>query len=271
MKVGIALNILTKEGHSDAAVFAEKPVEMLRIFRIAQEHDLDIHPHALRWITQNLAKIGKTVRKNPAANEIFLAMLTSPKDPEITLRRLNEAGVFGRFVPDFGRIVAQMQYNMYHHFTVDEHTIFALGVLHDIEQGRLGEIAPIATEVVKKVLSRRVLYVAVLLHDIAKGRPGDHSEEGERIAKRLCPRLGLSGEETETVAWLVRHHLAMSDTAFKRDIDDPSTVERFAKLVQSAERRELELEGRARRGGRRAHLAHRGVLVLFTDRVRQQQ
>ena len=222
-------------------VFAEKPIEMLRIFLVAQEHGLDIHPHALRWITRNLGKIDKSLREDREANRIFLKMLTSEKDPEVALRRLNEAGVFGRFVPDFGRVVAQMQYNMYHHYTVDEHTIFAIGVLHDIEQGRLKEAAPIATEVVHKVLSRKVLYLAVLLHDIAKGRPGHHSEVGAKIAQRLCPRLGLSAEETETVAWLVLHHLAMSDTAFKRDIDDPRTIETFAGLTQSVERLRLLL------------------------------
>ncbi|MDH3472062.1 MAG: [protein-PII] uridylyltransferase [Rhodospirillales bacterium] len=222
-------------------VFAEKPVEMLRIFKVAQDHDLDIHPRALRWITQNLSRIDKTLRQDPAANRIFLDILTSPKDPEIALRRLNEAGVFGRFVPDFGRVVAQMQYNMYHHFTVDEHTIFAIGILHQIERGRLREAAPIASEVVHKVLNRKVLYLALLLHDIAKGRPGDHSVVGAKIAQRLCARLGLSGEETETVAWLVLHHLAMSNTAFKRDLDDPKTIEPFAGLVQSMERLRLLL------------------------------
>ncbi len=222
-------------------VFAENPVEMLRVFRVAQQNELDIHPRALRWITRNLKKVDKALRADPEANRLFLEMLTSEKKPEQTLRRLNEAGVFGRFIPDFGRVVAQMQYNMYHHYTVDEHTIFAIGILHDIEQGSLKEIAPIATDVVHKVLSRGVLYLAVLLHDIAKGRPGDHSEVGAKVAQRLCPRLGLSGEETETVAWLVLHHLAMSDTAFKRDIGDPKTIETFADLVQSVERLRLLL------------------------------
>ena len=221
-------------------VFAEKPIEMLRIFKVAQENDLDIHPAALRAITQNLRRV-KQLRPDPEANRIFLDILTSPNDPETALRRMNEAGVFGRFVPDFGRVVAQMQYNMYHHFTVDEHTIFAIGILHRIEKGGLSEEAPIASEVVHEVLSRRVLYLAVLLHDIAKGRGGDHSELGAEIAYKLCPRLGLTDEETETVAWLVLHHLAMSDMAFKRDIDDPQTIQGFADLMQSMERLRLLL------------------------------
>lgn len=222
-------------------VLVEKPVTMLRIFHVAQKHDLDIHPEALRWITQNLKYIDKDLRADPEANRLFLEMMTSKNDPETTLRRLNEAGVFGRFVPDFGRVVAQMQFNMYHHYTVDEHTIFAIGILHKIEQGVLKDQVPIASEVVHTVLSRRVLYLALLLHDIAKGRGGDHSEIGRRIANKLCPRLGLSAEETETVAWLVLHHLAMSEVAFKRDLADPQTISDFAALVQSPERLRLLL------------------------------
>ena len=222
-------------------ILAEKPVSLLRIFHVAQKHDMDIHPDALRWITQNLKLVDKKLRNDPEANGLFLDMMTSPKDPERALRRLNEAGVFGRFVPDFGRVVAQMQFNMYHHYTVDEHTIFAIGILHKIEQGMLKDEVPIASEVVHKVLSRRVLYLAILLHDIAKGRGGDHSEVGRRIANKLCPRLGLSAEETETVAWLVLHHLAMSEVAFKRDLADTQTIADFAALVQSPERLRLLL------------------------------
>jgi [protein-PII] uridylyltransferase len=231
-------NRLTVEG---AEVFETNPIEMLRIFQVAQAHELDIHPRALHWITRNLRRIDRELRRDPAANAIFMDILTSDKNPETALRRMNEAGVFGRFMPDFGRVVAQMQYNMYHHYTVDEHTIFAIGILHAIETGKLVEEAPIATEVVHKVLSRRVLYLAVLFHDIAKGRPGDHSQIGAEIAQKLCPRLGLSEEETETVAWLVLHHLAMSNTAFRRDVDDPQTIRDFTDLVQSSERLRLLL------------------------------
>jgi len=222
-------------------VFAEKPVEMLRIFQVAQKHGLDIHPQVLRWVTQNLKHIKRPLREDAKANEIFLDILTSEDDPETALRRLNEAGVLGRFFPEFGRVVAQMQYNMYHHFTVDEHLIMGIGILHAIEKGGLKEEAPIASEVVHKVLSRRVLYVAVLLHDICKGRPGDHSELGAKLALKVCPRFGLSEAEAETVSWLVLYHLKMSDTAFKRDLDDPQTVQDFADLVQSPERLRLLL------------------------------
>jgi [protein-PII] uridylyltransferase len=130
---------------------------------------------------------------------------------------------------------------MYHHYTVDEHSIKAIGILWQIERGALKEEAPVASEVVHQVVSRRVLYLAVLLHDIAKGRGGDHSELGADIADRLAPRLGLSAEETETVAWLVRFHLIMSNTAFRRDIEDPKTIADFTAAVQSMERLRLLL------------------------------
>ncbi len=223
------------------SAFKDDPVNLLRLFHVAQEHGLDIHPHALRLITQSLKLIDAKLRANAEANRLFMEMLTSNKEPEITLRRMNEAGVFGRFVPDFGRVVAQMQYDMYHVYTVDEHTLFAIGILHKIEQGELKDELPLASEIVHTTDSRRALYLAVLLHDIAKGRGGDHSELGAQVAERLGPRVGLTAEETETVAWLVRFHLLMSNTAFKRDIDDPQTIQDFVDKVQSPERLKLLL------------------------------
>jgi [protein-PII] uridylyltransferase len=223
------------------SAFKDDPVNLLRLFHAAQENDLDIHPHALRLVTRSLKLIDPGLRADPEANRLFMEMLTSKKEPEITLRRMNEAGVFGRFVPDFGRVVAQMQYDMYHVYTVDEHTLFAIGILHKIEVGELEEELPLATEIVRTIDSRRALYLAVLLHDIAKGRGGDHSELGAQVAERLGPRVGLTAEETETVAWLVRFHLLMSNTAFKRDIDDPQTIRGFAERVQSPERLKLLL------------------------------
>jgi [protein-PII] uridylyltransferase len=219
--------------------FQRDPVALIRLFHVAQLHDLDIHPRALRAVTQSLRLIDAALRQDPEANRLFLEILTARKNPEIALRRMNEAGVFGKFVPDFGRVVAQMQYDMYHVYTVDEHTLFAIGILHQIETGRLKDELPVATAIMPTVASRRALYVATLLHDIAKGRGGDHSEIGEKIALKLGPRFGLSDEETETVAWLVRWHLLMSNTAFKRDIGDPQTIQTFVERVQSPERLKL--------------------------------
>jgi [protein-PII] uridylyltransferase len=134
-----------------------------------------------------------------------------------------------------------MQFDMYHHYTVDEHSIRAIGLVAAIERGDLKQDHPISTAIFRQIASRRVLYVAVLLHDIAKGRGGDHSEIGAEIALKLCPRFGLDPAETETVSWLVRYHLLMSSTAFKRDLADPKTIEDFARQVQSPERLRLLL------------------------------
>jgi len=225
----------------DEELFRKDPVKLLALFHVAQQHGLDIHPKALRAVRRSLRLVDHSLRANEEANRLFLEMLTSRNDPETTLRRLNEAGVFGRFITDFGRVVAQMQYDMYHMYTVDEHTIRAIGLLHGIEEGKHKEQHPLSSDIVHKVLSRRVLYPAVLLHDIAKGRGGDHSTLGAEVAYKLCPRLGLSSEETETVAWLVLNHLAMSRTAQKRDIGDAKTITDFAGLVQSPERLRLLL------------------------------
>ena len=226
--------------------FARHPVDMLRLFAVAQKHDVDIHPQTFHWLAQSVRLIDRKLREDPEANRYFMEVLLTPAGPDkpgpgANLRRMNEAGVFGRFIPEFGRIVAQMQFDMYHHYTVDEHTIFAIEMLHQVESGTLKDEVPIASSVVHQLLSRRVLYLAVLLHDIAKGRGGDHSQLGGEVAEHLCPRLGCTAEETETVAWLVRQHLVMSNTAFKRDIDDPQTVVAFADQVQSIERLRLLL------------------------------
>jgi [protein-PII] uridylyltransferase len=220
--------------------FKDQPVDMIRLFHVAQARGLDIHPHALRTLTRCLGGVAR-LRNDPEANRLFLEILCGRKDPEQALRRMNEAGVLGRFIPDFGRVVAQMQYDMYHAYTVDEHTLLAIGILHKIDTGQSRAELPLASQVIHKLASRRALYMALLLHDVAKGRGGDHSVLGARIAEKLCPRLGLSAEETETVSWLVRYHLNMSFTAFKRDFEDERTVKDFVALVQSPERLRLLL------------------------------
>jgi [protein-PII] uridylyltransferase len=221
--------------------FAGDPVRLIAIFAVADQHGLEIHPTAMRAAARDARLIDNRVRNDARANALFLGVLTSPRDPETVLRWMNEASVFGRFVPDFGRVVAQMQFDMYHHYTVDEHSIRAIGLLARIEKGELGEDHPLATAILRQIISRRVLYMAVLLHDIAKGRGGDHSVLGADVAMKLCPRFGLTAAETETVAWLVRYHLLMSATAFKRDLSDFKTILDFAEAVQSPERLRLLL------------------------------
>ncbi len=220
--------------------FAEQPVRLLELFALASREGLELHPTAMRAAARD-AKLVDQVRDDRQANAFFMEVLTAREQPELVLRWMNEAGVFGRFVPEFGRVVAQMQFDMYHHYTVDEHTIRAVGLLAAIERGDLAEDHPLATALFRQIGSRRALYVAVLLHDIAKGRGGDHSILGAAIARQLGPRLGLDAGETDTVAWLVRHHLLLSATAFKRDLADPKTIDDFVALVASPERLRLLL------------------------------
>lgn len=221
--------------------FAEDPVRLIEIFQLADRFGLEVHPLAMRAAQRDARLINKNVQRDPKANALFMDVLTSPRDPETVLRWMSEASVFGRFVPDFRRVVAQMQFDMYHHYTVDEHSIRAIGLLAQIERGDLKADHPLSTAIMRKIVSRRVLFVATLLHDIAKGRGGDHSILGAEVAMTLCPRLGMSEAETETVAWLVRYHLIMSATAFKRDLADFKTILDFSQAVQSPERLRLLL------------------------------
>ena len=216
-------------------VFKNDPVNLIRVFALAAHHNVLLHPEVIRLVRSSLRLIDDNLRANKEANRLFLEILTSRTNPEFSLRRMNEAGVLGRFIPDFGRVVSMMQFNMYHHYTVDEHLIRAVGVLSKIERGLLGDELPLSTEIIRNIANRRALYVAVLLHDIAKGRDEDHSIVGTRIARELCPRLGLSPSETFTVAWLVENHLVMSQFAQSRDLNDPKTIRDFADIVQSRE------------------------------------
>ena len=220
---------------------SEHPNALLDVFLLALEKNYEIHATTLQQITRKLRLIDDAFRADAEANATFLAILTHKKNPERILRLMNEVGILGKFLPDFGRIVAMMQFNMYHSYTVDEHTIYALGVLHQIEAGALVDIAPVASGAMGKISERTALYVAVLLHDIAKGRGGDHSTLGAEVARRLCPRLGLDDAAVETVAWLVQNHLLMSETAFRYDLNDAATIDRFAQIVQSPERLNLLL------------------------------
>ena len=226
--------------------FRDEPIQMLRILQVARDRELPLHPLAMRALIRHERR-AILLRQDRAAAAIFLDLLVggpaerSRADGARWLSVLNETGFLGRFLPDWARIVGQMQFDTYHVFTVDEHTIEAVRVLNTLEKGELAEVAPVASGLVDHLQSRRALYVAMLLHDIAKGRGGDHSELGAELALDVGPALGLSAEETESVSWLVLHHLLLSQTAFKRDIDDPKTIMDLADTIQSPERLRLLL------------------------------
>ncbi len=226
---------------ADKDVFKRDPVNLVRLFAQAEHHDAFLHPDAIRLIRSSLSLIDDKLRNDPEANRIFLELLTGQINPADNLRRMNESGVLGRFIPAFGRVIALMQYNMYHSYTVDEHLIRTVGMLTEIEKGVSVAELPLSTEVIKTVQNRRALYLAAFLHDIGKGRVEDHSVVGARVARELGPRLGLEPAETETVAWLIEQHLTMSNIAQTRDITDPKTIHDFAEVVQSPERLKLLL------------------------------
>ncbi len=223
----------------DADSFLADKLNLLRIFSEAMRTGHLLHPDAMRLVAANLHLIDREMQQSREANRIFLDMMLKQGNPERALRRMNELGVLAAFIPDFEPIVAMMQFNVYHHYTVDEHTIQTISTLAQIERGELVEELPIASGILRGEINRKVLYVALLLHDIGKGRTEDHSVLGAQIARRLAPRFGLSAEETETVEWLVRYHLLMSDMAQKRDIAEPRTVRDFAKAVTTRERLDL--------------------------------
>ena len=222
-------------------VFKRDPVNLIRLFARAESLNVPFHPEALRLVRHSLRLIDDNLRNDVQANHIFLELLTSKRNPESALRHMNESGVLGRFIPEFGRVVSMMQFNMYHHYTVDEHLLRTVGQVYEIENGAASKELPLATNIIKTIQSRRILYVAAFLHDIGKGRPEDHSILGAEIARKLCPRFGLTGAETDRVAWLIEQHLVMSNTAQSRDISDPKTIRDFAAIVQGPERLKLLL------------------------------
>ncbi len=225
----------------DEEVFQRDPVNLVRLFWLADRLNRAIHPAATRLVTRSLKLIDASIRGSREANRLFLDILVSKNAPEVVLRRMNEAGVLGRFIPEFGRVVAMMQFNMYHHYTVDEHLLRSIGILADLEKGRLKDELPVANEILPTIRNRMVLAVALFIHDIAKGRPDDHSLAGAKIARKLGPRLGLTETETDAISWLVEHHLLMSTVAQSRDLSDPKTIETFAATVQTLERLKMLL------------------------------
>ena len=215
--------------------------QIIRLFNFALIHELDIHPDTLRRLTRAVRAARTAQLQTAQTHEIFLQIISGKGNPERVLRLMNESGWLGIYMPDFGRIVGMMQFDMYHSYTVDEHSLRAVGIMREIEQGKLADVAPLASQLIHEISSRRALFVAIFLHDIAKGRGGDHSVLGAEVARNIAPMLGLNDEETETVVWLILTHLLMSKTAFRYDLNDPQTIIDFAEKVQSPERLKLLL------------------------------
>ncbi len=217
------------------------PMMAVALFHHAQQHGLDIHPRAQLAINRALPSLQQQLPFEGQAHQLFLSILLSPKAPETTLRRMSEMGVLGALIPEFSRITGMMQYDGYHTYTVDEHTLVAIGNLAMIETGAWEKDMPLATAVAKEISDRATLYLAMLGHDLAKGTGGMHAQKGEAIVAHIATRLGLSAAQGDMAGWLVKHHLLLSETAFKRDLDDSKTIEDFVAIVQSPERLRLLL------------------------------
>lgn len=226
---------------SDDTDLMNAPHVVIGLFAAAQEHGLDIHPRAQLALSRALPKMGRRLMLDGSSNALLRQILLSPNAPDISLRRMNEMGALQAVLPEFGKLSGQMQYDGYHTYTTDEHIIVAIGNLRQMELGNWGEQHPLATKLAHESHDRAVLYVAMLCHDIAKGTGGAHAETGAIMAEAIALRLGLSAEEAQLVGWLVKQHALVSDTSFKRDLDDEETIARFVSVVQSPERLRLLL------------------------------
>jgi [protein-PII] uridylyltransferase len=240
VRMGAFIRVGERISIASARQFMSDPLLMPELFAHAQDMEMDVHPTALHAMREALPLFTRACRNHPRTSELFLQMVLSKNAPHITLRRMSEAGLMERIIPEFRGIKGQMQYDRYHTYTVDEHTLKAIETLWRIEQGDLKETLPVATTIAAQIHSRRALYLAMFTHDIGKGF-GAQAERGEVLSAQIVSRLGCSEEECDTVSWLVRNHLVMSDTAFRRDLDDPKTIEDFVALVQSPERLRLLL------------------------------
>ena len=223
-------------GVRDGNIFDEDSLRLLRIFHAAQEGHRWLSSQALRQVREHVLLIGESFRTNPEACHIFLLILRDRRNVAASLKQMNDTGVLGRFIPEFRHAVGLGQFNNYHAYTVDEHTIRAIGEARNIVHGLHGERLALTVPVSQKIRRPEILYLALLFHDIAKGLPGDHSELGEAYAMNICQRLGLNEDSTNLVAWLVRNHLLMAMTSQRADLSDPAVIERFSRTIGDVER-----------------------------------
>ena len=225
-----------KNGYLQTAneqVFSTDPSALLELFLLLQQTpDLrGVSAYTIGLIKRHLHLIDEEFRQNPRNHRLFLAILRAPEGVTHELRRMNLYGVLGLYIPSFGRIVGRMQYDLFHAYTVDEHTLFVVSNLRRFALHRFDNEYPVCSRIMQNLEKPEIAYLAGLFHDIAKGRGGDHSELGAVDAEAFCLEHGLGAYDARTVAWLVRHHLQLSMTAQKKDIGDPEVIHEFAEIV----------------------------------------
>ncbi len=217
----------------DEQVFKREPSAMLELFVLLQDNPelRGVSAYTVSSIKRHLHLINDEFRQNPRNHRLFLNILRAPEGVTHELRRMNLYGVLGLYIPAFGRIVGRMQYDLFHAYTVDEHTLFVVSNLRRFALHRYDGEFPHCSEVMQSLEKPEIAYLSGLFHDIAKGRGGDHSELGAVDAEAFCLEHGLSRSEARTVAWLVRHHLLLSTTAQKKDLGDPDVINEFAEIA----------------------------------------
>jgi len=217
-------------------VFQQEPLRLLRIFHVAQLGHRHLSSAALRQIRADVTLIDDAFRANPEAHAAFLLILRDRRNVASALKMMNDTGVLGRFIPRFRDVVGLGQFNRYHAYTVDEHTLRAVGEARNFFHGEHDTRLPLAHQIWHQISRPELLYLALLFHDIAKGMPGDHSENGEVIAHDFCQKIGLNRDATELVSWLVRRHLSMAVTSQRFDLSDADVIAKFADKVVDIER-----------------------------------
>ncbi len=215
------------------AYILNKPELIIEIFHISHFKNLEIHPETLRLLSDCSKVIRKKQINSKKNNKLFLEIISSKTNPRPILRLMNDTNVLGNFIPDFKKIIGLIQHDMYHHYTVDEHTFFAISNAHELKNECLDPGIALLRKLILDIDKFEVLIISLFLHDIAKGLKGDHSINGYKIAKNLCPRLGLNNEDTEIVSWCVLNHLYLSETAFRYDLNDEKIIEKSTKKINS--------------------------------------
>jgi [protein-PII] uridylyltransferase len=214
-------------------VFARNPSALLELFVLLQQHPelRGVRAETIRLIGTHVWLIDEEFRQNPRHHRLFIEILCAPVGVTHELRRMNLYGVLGRYIPSFGRVVGRMQYDLFHAYTVDAHTLFVVSNLRRLAMPKFNDEFPALSQIMQSLPRQEIAYLAALFHDIAKGRGGDHSELGAVDAEAFCLEQGLGRYEARLVAWLVRNHLILSITSQKKDISDPEIIQEFARRV----------------------------------------
>jgi [protein-PII] uridylyltransferase len=216
-----------------AEVFARYPSALLELFVLLQQHPelRGVRAETIRLIGTHVWLIDEEFRQNPRHHRLFMEILCAPVGVTHELRRMNLYGVLGRYIPSFGRVVGRMQYDLFHAYTVDAHTLFVVSNLRRLAMPKFNDEFPALSQIMQSLPRQEIAYLAALFHDIAKGRGGDHSELGAVDAEAFCLEQGLGRYEARLVAWLVKNHLILSITSQKKDISDPDIIHDFARRV----------------------------------------